>query len=147
MSEVEFHTLDSDAEGARLKLACTLVERCFLDHRRVLVWLDDTAALEAFDNLLWSFGDRAFVPHEQLAEDPLACEAPVQLTCDARLPPALPGCFQVLVQLREQASPDALGFAQVIEVVDAQPQRRSAGRTRFRFYRDHGVQPRHINVA
>ncbi len=147
MPQVEFHTLDGESDTTRLKLACALVERSFLDGQRVLVWLDDAPQLAAFDNLLWTFGDGAFVPHEPLAANPAACEAPVQLTCSGDLPGNLADHFQTLLQLRIQPSDTALRFARVIEVVDAEPQRRNAGRARFRFYRDHGAQPLHFNAA
>jgi len=148
MPSVEFHTLAEESDTARLKLACTLIERGFLDGERLLVWLDDATQLTAFDNLLWTFGDRAFVPHEPLAEDPAACEAPVQLTCAQALPAAaLAGSFRTLVQLRSRPDESVLRFERIIEVVDAEPARRDAGRTRFRFYRDHGAPPQHFNAA
>ena len=56
MSEIDFHILGEDSDKARLKSACALIEQAFLDGDRVLVWLEDAAALSAFDNLLWTFG-------------------------------------------------------------------------------------------
>lgn len=148
MPSVEFHTLAEESDTARLKLACALIERSFLDGQRVLVWLDDAAQLAAFDNLLWTFGDRAFVPHEPLAADPATCEAPVQLTCEGQLPAAVfEAGFHTLVQLRQQPLEPMLRFGRILEVVDAEPSRRDAGRARFRFYRDHGAPPQHFNAA
>jgi DNA polymerase-3 subunit chi len=146
MAEIRFYTLADTGGPLRLKQVCMLVEKAFRDGERVLVWLDDAAALTQFDNLLWTFGDRSFVPHEPLAADPAACEAPVQLYAGADLPTAAPGHFTTLVMLREQASDAALLFPVVIEVVDADPAIRAAGRARFRFYRDHGVTPQHLEV-
>lgn len=144
MAEVDFHILSEDSDTARLKAACSLIEQAFLGGERVLVWLDDAAALSAFDNLLWTFGDRSFVPHEPLAEDPRASEAPVQLSAGNALPEnALHAGFSTLVTLRAAPDAMALKFPRVIEVVDANPARRAAGRERFRFYRDHGASPRH----
>jgi DNA polymerase III subunit chi len=146
MAEILFHTLGDAGGPARLKQACSLIEKSFRNGERVLVWLDDAAALTQFDNLLWTFGDRSFVPHEPLAADPAACEAPVQLYAGAELPASAPGCFTTLVTLRAQASKAALDFNTVIEVVDADPLVRAAGRDRFRFYRDHGATPQHLEV-
>jgi DNA polymerase III subunit chi len=144
MAEVDFYILAEDAGTVRLKAACALVERAFLAGERVLVWLDEETAQTAFDTLLWTFSDRAFVPHEALADNPDTCEAPVQLFSGAALPAAaLPGSFNTLMQLRHDASAEALRFARVIEVVDADPACRDAGRTRFKFYRSHGATPRH----
>jgi DNA polymerase III subunit chi len=146
MAEIRFHTLGDAGGPARLKQACALIEKSFRDGERVLVWLDDAAALAQFDNLLWTFGDRSFVPHEPLAADPATSEAPVQLYAGAELPAAAPGHFNTLVMLREQPSKAALDFNTVIEVVDADPVIRAAGRERFRFYRDHGAKPQHLEV-
>lgn len=87
---------------ARLKAVCQLVEKAFLGGERVFVWLQDETQQAGFDDLLWTFGDRAFVPHETLASDPAACEAPVQLFAGARLPEAVKsGGFSTLFTLRE----------------------------------------------
>jgi DNA polymerase-3 subunit chi len=148
MAEVRFYTLSDAAGPARLRKVCALTEQAFLAGERVLVWLEDAAALEQFDNLLWTFGDRSFVPHEPLAADPAASEAPVQLHAGATLPAAaLKADFTTLVMLREQAAAEALQFGTVIEVVDADPACRAAGRARFRFYREHGVTPQHSEVT
>jgi DNA polymerase III subunit chi len=146
MSEIRFYTLADSGGPLRLKQVCALTEKAFRDGERVLVWLEDAAALTQFDNLLWTFGDRSFVPHEQLAADPAACEAPVQLYAGADLPAAAPGHFTTLVMLREQPSKAVLEFRTVIEVVDADPAIRTAGRARFRFYREHGATPQHLEV-
>jgi DNA polymerase-3 subunit chi len=148
MTVIEFHTLAADSDSQRLRSACALVEKAWLDAGRVLVWLDDESALATFDNLLWTFNDRAFVPHEPLASNPAACEAPVQLTAAATLPDAVfTAGFNTLCTLRSHADPAALRFARIIEVVDAEPGRRDAGRQRFRFYREQGVTPRHFELA
>jgi DNA polymerase-3 subunit chi len=144
MPDVDFHILGEDSDTARLKSACTLIETAFLNGERVLVWLEDAAALSAFDNLLWTFGDRSFVPHEPLGTDPRLVEAPVQLCALDALPPVVfDAGFSTLFMLRDSADTAALRFPRVVEVVDAEPARRSAGRERFRFYREHGATPRH----
>lgn len=144
MAVVDFYTLPEGSRIPRLKAACQIVEKAFLGGERVLVWLQDDGQQSTFDDLLWTFGDRAFVPHEPLAGDPSACEAPVQLFAGASLPPAAKsGGFSTLVTLRDEASADALAFARVVEVVDADPAVRNAGRARFRFYRERGSAPNH----
>jgi DNA polymerase III subunit chi len=145
-TDIRFYTLDDIGGPARLKKVCALTEAAFLGGERVLVWLEDSAAMQTFDNLLWTFGDRSFVPHEMLAEDPRACEAPVQLHAGTDLPnAALDGAFGTLVMLREEATPQILKFARIIEVVDNDTGCRNAGRARFRFYREQGCTPQHID--
>jgi DNA polymerase III subunit chi len=144
MAAIDFYTLSEGSRTPRLKAICQLVEKAFLGGERVLVWLQDEAQQSSFDDLLWTFGDRAFVPHEPLAADPAASESPVQLFAGADLPrAAIPGGFSTLVTLRDEASADALAFGRVVEIVDADPAVRTAGRARFRFYRERGVTPSH----
>jgi DNA polymerase-3 subunit chi len=147
MTAIDFYTLAENSRTLRMKAACQLVEQSFLAGERVLVWLQDPSALTAFDDLLWTFADRAFVPHEPLAGDPAASEAPVQLFAGSAIPPAaLQGGFHTLVALRDEASSDALSFGRVIEVLDAEPACRTAGRARFRFYRERGATPNHHQI-
>ncbi|MEO8307453.1 MAG: DNA polymerase III subunit chi [Pseudomonadota bacterium] len=144
VAEVDFHILGEDSDKARLKAACALIEQAFLAGERVLVWLDDAQAMTAFDNLLWTFGDQSFVPHELLGADPRSSEAPVQLSCANPLPGSVfDAAFSTLVSLRATPDVAALRFARVVEVIDADATRRASGRERFRFYREHGAIPTH----
>jgi DNA polymerase-3 subunit chi len=145
---VRFYTLNDGSGTARFRHACALAEQAYLAGERLLVWLQDPPAQSAFDDLLWTFGDRAFVPHEPLAADPASCEAPVQLHSGASLDDkALRAGFTTLLLLREEPREEALRFPTVIEVVDAEPACRNAGRARFRFYRERGSTPQHIEVT
>jgi len=142
---IRFYTLTEAGGTARMRQACVLTEQAWLAGERVLVWLSGAAELARFDDLLWTFGDRSFVPHELLAADPAASEAPVQLHAGP-LPDGTSAAFGTLVALREDPEPAALDFATVIEVLDAEPACRNAGRARFRWYREQGVTPLHIDV-
>jgi DNA polymerase III subunit chi len=147
MAEIQFHTLKDVGGPARLKKYCALIEQAFLRGERVLVWLEDDA-LAGFDNLLWTFGDRSFVPHEMMTDNPAEAEAPVQLFAGAQLPAAsLAGVFHTLAMLRTQATADVLQFKTVFEVVDGDPVVREAGRARYRFYREQGHTPQHIEAS
>jgi len=51
------------------------------------------------------------------------------------------------VTLRAAPQPDVLRFARVIEIIDADPECRNAGRARFRWYREQGATPQHFAVT
>src|SRR6478736_6340256 len=67
VAQIDFYTLGENSRTLRMKAACQLAEKAVLAGERVLVWLQDAPALTAFHDLLWTFGDRSFVPHEPLA--------------------------------------------------------------------------------
>ena len=150
MAEVEFHILRESSPAARLRLACGLAERAYRAGEHVLVRVDGDAALAELDALLWTFGDGTFVPHDRLAADgaPAQQEAPVSLTAGA-LPPSL-AAWPVLIDLALAQPPAARAPggalpARIVEIIDADDDRRRLGRERFRAYRDAGVTPRTIN--
>ncbi len=134
-------------EGARLRLACRIAEKAYLANHRVVVLCDDAALVPKVDELLWTFGDGSFVPHDVVTRDGAPCEAAVALTCGPlpgdpfihadgcvliNLGSAVPGCFE--------------RFARVAEFLDARPEVRSAGRERFKAYRGKSIEPQTHNV-
>ena len=147
MADIRFYTLNAAGGTARFRHACLLAEQAYLAGERVLVWLEGAGAMEKFDQLLWTFSDRAFVPHEPLGADPAGTEAPVQLFDGPSLDAATAAGFTTLLNLRDAPAREVLGFSQVIEVLDGDAACREAGRTRFRFYREAGATPRHIAVS
>lgn len=137
MQRVDFHVLAGAEPRERLKYACRVVEKAYLAEQRVLVWFDSPAELAAFDELLWNFADRSFVPHEVLAAEPDWEEAPVWLGSTR----AVQSDCDVLVNLAAVVPPAAAQAQRVIEIIDADEERRRSGRARFRAYRELGVEP------
>lgn len=136
MPHVDFYVTESPDASAWLKLACRVTEKAYLAGRRVFVWSTDVAELARFDELLWTFADGSFVPHESAGAQAAAGAAPVLLGSNA---PA--GDLDVLVNL-DRAVPAFVGqAARVAEFIDTDAARREAGRTRFRQYRDRGIVP------
>src|SRR6201991_4167673 len=66
---VDFYVLEEASATGRLKLACRLAEKAYLAAQVALVWHTDPRELKEFDELLWTFMDGSFVPHEMLSAD------------------------------------------------------------------------------
>ena len=137
MERADFYVLAGSNARDRWKFACQQVEQAFLAEERVLVWFNNAEDLAAFDDLLWTFADRSFVPHEPVSAESDWEESPVLLSAGAP-PPSPP---QLLVNLSDQLPPAAAGATRVIEIIDDDAGRRQAGRERFRQYRALGVEP------
>ena len=136
---VDFYVLAEASATARLKVACRIAEKAYLASQTVLVWHTDRGELETLDELLWTFADTSFVPHEWLgAGGPAGAEAPVLLGME---PPNAP--MDVLINLDFSAEPPPFlaQVARVAEIVDGEPSRRDAGRARFKAYRQKGLSP------
>jgi DNA polymerase-3 subunit chi len=139
---VDFYLSEEAGDGARLRLACRVAEKAYLANQKVVVWLDDAETLRRFDELLWTFGDGSFVPHDSVGAAGTDCEAPVALTTGA-----LPATHaDVLLNLGGVVPTCFDKFARVAEFLDARPEVRAAGRERFKTYRARAIEPQTHNV-
>jgi DNA polymerase III subunit chi len=130
---VDFYVLASTAPEQRFRLACRIAARAYLEKSRVIIWSGSDAEARACDELLWTFDDRAFVPHRISRDAELADRGtPVHVTV------ALDGVdnADLLVNLADRL-PDGLPrFARLAEIIDADEARRRLGRERFKAYRE-----------
>jgi DNA polymerase-3 subunit chi len=138
---VDFYVSEAAGADARLRLACRVAEKAYLARQTVVVLFDDAALLPKFDEMLWTFGDGTFVPHDAVTAEGV-CESPVALTTGAL--PA--GHTDVLINLGSTVPLQFEKFARVAEFLDARPEVRSAGRDRFKIYRAKSIEPQTHNV-
>jgi len=129
-------------ERARRTYACRLVEKAYLQDHKVVVRLAPGEDAGDFDELLWRFSDRSFVPHE-VASRGAGTVAPVLLTSGDD--PG--GEADVLVNLAADVPSWFSRYARVAELVGGDSASREAGRDRFRFYREHGIEPETHNLG
>jgi DNA polymerase III subunit chi len=143
---VDFYVLQEASSAGRLKLACRLAEKAYLAAQVALVWHTDPHELKELDDLLWTFMEGSFVPHDFLISGPSPSasiqESPVLLS--AGTPP--PRTVDIIINLAPEL-PACLGQTRrVAEIIDGDDTRRRAGRARFKAYRDLGIQPASHNV-
>jgi DNA polymerase-3 subunit chi len=119
---VDFYVLKSNNAKQRWLFACRLIEKAYLRDLRVVIASDTAADAKALDELLWTFNERAFIPHD-LAE--------AQITVEPAAPAA-----ELLVNLTAGLPKDWERYARVAEIIDAEEDRRRLGRERFKAYRD-----------
>jgi DNA polymerase-3 subunit chi len=143
MAQVEFCVLPGSDARARWRFACQEIEKAYLAGQHVFVALEDASDLQSFDTLLWTFADRSFVPHEPLHAESAWAETPVLLGSGAAAPPGA----QLLVNLAGALPAAAPDTARILEIIDADEERRRAGRVRFRQYRERGIEPQTRNVS
>ena len=93
---VDFYVVEEAGDAARLRLACRVAEKAYLAKQKVVCYAD-AALLSRFDELLWTFGDGSFVPHDTISREGATCDAPVALTTGP-LPGGLPGVPSALTR-------------------------------------------------
>lgn len=140
---VDFYIIEDPSSSARLKLACKLAEKAYLAAQSVLVWHTDPAELKDFDELLWTFNDGSFVPHEALPGNGIpTADSPVFLSAGV----ALSANVDIIINLAPELPPSLSWTRRVAEIIDGDDSRRRAGRARFKAYRELGAQPASHNL-
>ena len=130
---VDFYVLKTAAPKQRWAFACRLTEKAYLKSLKVVVLSDTLSDALALDELLWTFNERSFVPHQVCADERSVDPAtPVHLTPDAAAVPAA----DLLINLTQRLPAQLEGYARIAEVIDADEERRRLGRERFKAYRD-----------
>jgi DNA polymerase-3 subunit chi len=135
--KVDFYVLEDAEPSSRLRLACRIAEKAYLAGQAVLIWHTDPVEVAELDDLLWTFADRSFVPHETLLAPGATVEAPVLLS--AGIVPERR--HDVLINLADEVPSFLERVERVADIVDGDDARRRAGRARFRAYREAGVEP------
>jgi DNA polymerase-3 subunit chi len=133
MSRVDFYVLSASGEAARQQFACRLAEKAYKLKNRVHIHVDGADAANRIDDLLWTFRDGSFVPHELLG-GPIMPSSPVTIGSH-ELPDF--DC-DLLINLGESIPERANAFPRVAEVVTSDDDCRSRSRQRFVDYRDQG---------
>lgn len=131
MSRIDFYVLAVDEPHARLSFACRLAERAWRDGHRVWLQGTDAATADTLDELLWSFRDSSFVPHERAPGTP---ECPVLIGCAGDSPPH----EDVLINLADEVPAFYDRFERVAEIVLNDADALSTSRARWKSYKAAG---------
>jgi DNA polymerase-3 subunit chi len=133
MTSIDFYTHVAD----RLEVAARLVAKAYRAHGRVRVLTPDPATTDALDRALWLRPPTAFLPHCRV-DHRLAIETPIWVDHVAEHP----GPAGVLINL--QSSPPSFfsRFERLAEIVGLDETDVTAGRERYRYYRERGYELR-----
>jgi DNA polymerase-3 subunit chi len=136
--KVDFYPLGEADRRARLVTACRLAEKAYDQGLRVAVRTASAAETAEFDDLLWTFSDRSFVPHVVWPTEPDVVAATPVVVGSSSLPASH---RDVLINLAPDAPADFSAYARICEVVGGDEDAKKAGRLRWRTYRDAGCAP------
>jgi DNA polymerase-3 subunit chi len=140
---VSFYVLSDGTPDAHWRQACRLAEQAVDQGQRVFVRVDSNDDAKRMDDLLWTFGDRSFLPHEILAPQ---ANAPSHPGMRVLIGHNAPTDFRDLViNLGSDALLDS-SFPSIAELVPVDDERKRLARARFKVYRDAGLNPATQNL-
>jgi DNA polymerase-3 subunit chi len=140
---VEFYVLSEDAPDARLRWACRLAEQAAEQGSRVYLQTADPGQAQRLDDLLWTYKDGSFLPHEIFVGGPAPHARVMVLLGDAAAPPSH---RQLVVNLTNAIPAELEQYERVAEIVDVDPERKRIARERYKQYRERGCTLESHNV-
>ena len=133
MPRIDFYVLPDHQEKGRSLLACRLADKAYRLGHTVYLFASSEARAAMLDDLLWTFRQDSFVPHERY---PLTGTegSPVLI---GTAPPAEVAA-QVLINCTDALPEGFERFERVVELVDQRPEVLAQSRARFKQYRERG---------
>lgn len=135
MARVDFYILPTTGEPSRNKFACRLAEKAYRLKHTVHIHTASPQHAEVLDELLWTFRDGSFVPHDVLNMTGRRTGAPVIIGFEES------GFSEqdLLINLTDEVPEMAASFPRVAELVTSDEESLQLSRKRFVHYRDLGA--------
>jgi DNA polymerase-3 subunit chi len=141
MARIDFYVLSQSSERARHHFACKLAEKAYRLENTVHIVAGSRADAARLDELLWTFRDGSFVPHDVVSAqgDP---DSPITIGCNTdEVAPR-----DLLINLCDEIPPAAESFPRVAELVSSDQESKQRSRKRYALYRDQGHEINTHNV-
>ncbi|MCP5159003.1 MAG: DNA polymerase III subunit chi [Gammaproteobacteria bacterium] len=136
MPRIDFYVLPDHRENGRALLACRLADKAYQLGHTVYLFMPSEVQAAALDDLLWTFRQDSFVPHERF---PLTGELASPVLIGTASPAEVNA--QVLINCTETLPENFVHYERIVELVDSQTEVLAKSRERFRQYRDRGFTP------
>jgi DNA polymerase-3 subunit chi len=133
MTRVDFYILQDSRADARHELTCKLAEKAYKQGHKVYINTASNQQLKLLDELLWTFRDGSFLPHDcyhagDTDDQPILLGHAIEPD----------GPDDVLVNLADDIPAFFSRFNRVAELVGGDDTQRESARDRYRFYKDRG---------
>lgn len=142
MTRVDFYVLETSKAQARDKLVCRLAEKAYSMDHTIYIHTESSEQAQHLDNLLWTFRDGSFIPH-QLHNEQQSETCPVIIGHNHEPE----SHSEVLINAGNDVPMFFSRFERVAEVVTQDQQQRSQARERFKFYRERGYELETHNLS
>ncbi len=129
MSRVDFYILP-DGTGAD-RFACTIAKKAWATGKRVHIHMQSEEKAKSMDDLLWTFRDISFIPH-QLYNGIENEDTPVTIGFGQNFPEQ----SQVIINLDREIPGFVSSFDRIIEIVGGNETNKQYARQRYRQYKN-----------
>lgn len=138
MTRIDFYIIEDGSEMATETFICRLTEKVWSQNNAVYIHTMDEQHATKYDELLWTFTEESFVPHQLLQSETANTEINTILIGHSANKETPTTCHDVLINLNHDAPSFFSQFERVAEIITNDETSRSKGRERYQFYRDRG---------
>lgn len=126
---VDFYLIPANNEVEHLEFTCRIIEKAYLRHNRVYVYTQIEKQAHWLDELLWTFKEDSFIPHNLQGEGPFP--PPV-----VQIGQAQPDKIfnDIIINLDINIPAFCQQFRRIIEIIPEIAEIKQAARTRYRLY-------------
>ena len=131
-TRVDFYILSGGGENGYMRYTCRLTEKAYKLKHRIYIYVSNSIDARKIDELLWTFNQGSFIPHECLDGDaaPSSHDSPVVIAYNGGAPFACttPEGYDLLINLSQEIPQFYKQFDRVAEVVADQDADRKSTR-------------------
>ena len=131
--KIDFYLLKNNKPNASSLLACRILEKAYKRGHRVFVYCADLKATNCLDELLWTYKDESFIPHNIQGEGP---EPPPAIQIGHDEEPR--GYNDILLNMAPEIPIFYRKFNRLIEIVTNDEKSKEISRQHFREYKKQG---------
>jgi DNA polymerase III subunit chi len=131
--KVDFYLLKNNNINACPLLACRILEKAYKRGHRVFVYCEDLESTNLLDELLWTYKDESFIPHNIQGEGP---EPPPVIQIGYNDDPR--GYNDILLNMANEIPVFYKKFTRIIEIVADDEKAKEISRQHFREYKKQG---------
>ncbi|MHB1949059.1 MAG: DNA polymerase III subunit chi [Gammaproteobacteria bacterium] len=133
MPKIDFYILSEGNAKTRFLLTCRLIEKAYKNRHRVYIHTQTEADAHLLDEMLWTYRDESFLPHNLYGEGPDPAP-PIQIGFNTT-----PDKHRdILINLSFQVPAFFEQFNRILEIVANDPEAQAISRENYRAYRTQG---------
>ena len=136
MTRIDFYIIEEGSKEATETFICRLTEKAWLQNNAVYIHTMNESDSSKYDELLWSFNELSFIPHQLDTTEPAKNDKAVLIGHQSEA--NITQHHDVLINLNHEAPSFFSQFDRVAEIITNDETSKIKGRERYQFYRDRG---------
>jgi DNA polymerase III subunit chi len=131
MPNIDFYLVNETPISACYRVACRLIDKAYQNQNQVFVLMNSKEEARALDDLLWTFRDDGFIPHDILEKN-IPATVPVQLGYN--ITPEYHN--DILLNLTNAVPTYFSQFKRILEIVPGDEASKKVCRQKFKIYKE-----------